>query len=267
MSQSTSIAPERDQKLLEEFSLSAEPTVRKLLNTIEGDEHELYVYLQADHTHFVTEILSIDWKAGLMWLGTPYEKSLSAHCNASTAYVMVSFPDGVKVQFAGIGILQSQYQGADALRIAIPKSIVRLQRRNYFRVVADEELNSQVKLEIPALQAQASLIDISLAGIGFTIQTVASQHERGEILKDVRLTLADGTLAGADLTLAQAIGNLVRHVGLPPERALAMASSIPAQVIGRPDLGHLRPGAPADFVHLTNDFSLAATWRGGVKLG
>ena len=50
------------------------------------------------------------------------------------------------------------------------------------------------------------------------------------------------TLAGADLTLAQAVGNLVRHVGLPPERALAMASSIPAQVIGRPDLGHLRPG-------------------------
>jgi flagellar brake protein len=192
MSQNTSIAPERDQKLLEEFSLSAEPTVRKLLNTIEADEHELYVYLQSDHSHFVTEILSIDWKAGLMWLGTPYEKSLSANCNASTAYVMVSFPDGVKVQFAGIGILQSEYQGADALRIAIPKTIVRLQRRNYFRVMADEELNSQVKLEIPAVQGQASLIDISLAGIGFTIETVASQHQRGDILKDVRLTLADG---------------------------------------------------------------------------
>jgi N-acetylglucosamine-6-phosphate deacetylase len=81
-----------------------------------------------------------------------------------------------------------------------------------------------------------------------------------------RLTLADGTLAGADLTLAQAVGNLVRHVGLPPERALAMASSIPAQVIGRPDLGHLRRGAPADFVHLTDEFTLTATWRGGVRL-
>lgn len=192
MSQNTSIAPERDQKLLEEFSLSAEPTVRKLLTTIEGDEHELYVYLQADHTHFVTEILSIDWKAGLMWLGTPYEKSLSANCNASTAYVMVSFPDGVKVQFAGIGVIQSQYQGADALRVAIPKTIVRLQRRNYFRVVADEELNSQVKLEIPAVQDHPSLIDISLAGIGFTVEAVVSQHDRGDVLKDVRLTLPDG---------------------------------------------------------------------------
>lgn len=192
MSQNTSIAPERDQKLLAEFSLSAVPTVRKLLNTIEEDEHEVYVYLQADHTQFVTEILNIDWNAGLIWLGTPYEKALSARCNASTSYVMVSFPDGVKVQFAGIGILQSEYQNADALRIAIPKSIVRLQRRNYFRVMADEELNSQVKLEVPSTQGLANLIDISLAGCGFTIPGQASCHKSGDILKDVRLTLPDG---------------------------------------------------------------------------
>lgn len=81
-----------------------------------------------------------------------------------------------------------------------------------------------------------------------------------------RLTLEDGTLAGADLTLPQAVGNMVRHVGLAPERALAMATSIPAGVIGRPDLGHLRPGARADLVHLTEDFTLAATWRGGARL-
>ncbi|MFN7505772.1 MAG: flagellar regulator YcgR PilZN domain-containing protein, partial [Limnobacter sp.] len=161
MNYNTSIAPERDQKLLEEFSLSAVPTLRKLLSTIDEDEHELYVYLQSDHTQFVTEILNIDWNSGLMWLGTPYEKSLSNKCNASTAYVMVSFPDGVKVQFAGMGILQSEYQGADALRVAIPRSIVRLQRRNYFRVMADEELNSQVKIDIPTVNSPISLVDIS----------------------------------------------------------------------------------------------------------
>lgn len=192
MNQNTSIAPERDGKLLEEFSLSALPTLRKLLHTIEEDEHEVYVYLQTDDTQFVTEILNIDWEAGLIWLGTPYEKSLSAQCDSTTSYVMVAFPDGVKVQFAGIGILQSQYQNADALRIAIPKSIVRLQRRNYFRVVADEELNSQVQLEIPTVQHKITLIDISLAGCGFLMQAVPSHYQIGEVLKDVRLTLPDG---------------------------------------------------------------------------
>lgn len=79
-----------------------------------------------------------------------------------------------------------------------------------------------------------------------------------------RLTLEDGTLAGADLTLPRAVQVLVQDVGIPAERALAMASSIPAAVIGRGDLGHLRPGARADMVHLSPDWALRGVWRGGV---
>lgn len=79
-----------------------------------------------------------------------------------------------------------------------------------------------------------------------------------------RLTLEDGTLAGADLTLPRAVQVLVQEVGIAPERALAMASSIPAAVIGRGDLGHLRPGARADMVHLGADWALRGVWRAGV---
>ncbi|MBD1206039.1 MAG: N-acetylglucosamine-6-phosphate deacetylase [Rhodobacteraceae bacterium] len=81
-----------------------------------------------------------------------------------------------------------------------------------------------------------------------------------------RLTLEDGTLAGADLTLPHAVKVLVEDVGIAAERALAMASSIPAAVIGRGDLGHLRPGAMADMVHLGADWSLRGVWRGGVAV-
>lgn len=81
-----------------------------------------------------------------------------------------------------------------------------------------------------------------------------------------RLTLEDGTLAGADLTLPRAVQVLVQDVGIAAERALAMASSIPAAVIGRGDLGHLRPGARADMVHLSPDWALRGVWRGGVAV-
>lgn len=81
-----------------------------------------------------------------------------------------------------------------------------------------------------------------------------------------RLTLEDGTLAGADLTLPQAVGVLVEQVGIAAERALAMAAAIPAAVIGRDDLGHLRPGARADMVHLSPDWALQGVWRGGVAV-
>ena len=191
MNESTSVAPERDQQLLDEFSLSSEQTLRKLLNIIDDDEHELYVYLQADDTHFVTEILNIDWSAGHIWLGTPYEKALSAQCNINTAYVMVSFPNGVKIQFTGVGILKTQFQGTDALKISIPEKIVRLQRRNYFRVMADDELNSQVKLVVPQVQGDTPLIDLSLAGCGFYVEALDQKYREGDVFRDVRLTLPD----------------------------------------------------------------------------
>ncbi len=82
-----------------------------------------------------------------------------------------------------------------------------------------------------------------------------------------RLTLADGTLAGADLDMARALAVLTRDVGVALDRALAMATSVPARVLGLGDRhGRLAPGLPADFVHLGPDLSLASVWRGGERL-
>lgn len=83
--------------------------------------------------------------------------------------------------------------------------------------------------------------------------------------QDGRLTLEDGTLAGADLTLPRAISVLVKKVGIPIERALAMASRIPADLVLRADLGRLAPGLPADLVHLGADLHLAGVWKDGQR--
>lgn len=84
--------------------------------------------------------------------------------------------------------------------------------------------------------------------------------------RDGRLTLEDGTLAGADLTLPRAVAVLL-GLGVPAEVALAMATSRPAACLGRGDkLGHLTPGARADLVHLAPDGRLSGVWQGGVRL-
>lgn len=80
-----------------------------------------------------------------------------------------------------------------------------------------------------------------------------------------RLTLPDGTLAGADLTLARAVALLMRDLGTAPERALAMATSIPAGLIGA-DAGRIAPGARADLLWLRPDWTPGAVWQGGKSL-
>ncbi len=81
--------------------------------------------------------------------------------------------------------------------------------------------------------------------------------------RDGRLTLADGTLAGADLTLPQAVKVMI-NAGLPPDQVLRMVTATPARVIGADGRhGHLRPGRSADLVHLDTGWRLRAAWSAG----
>jgi N-acetylglucosamine-6-phosphate deacetylase len=76
---------------------------------------------------------------------------------------------------------------------------------------------------------------------------------------------ADGTLAGSVLRMDSAVANMVAvGVGLPD--AVAAATRIPADVIGRPDLGRIGPGAAADLIWLSDDLRTLATWISGEQI-
>jgi N-acetylglucosamine-6-phosphate deacetylase len=61
--------------------------------------------------------------------------------------------------------------------------------------------------------------------------------------------LEDGTLAGSVLTMDRAVRNLV-SLGVPLAQAVAAATVVPAGLVGRPELGTLRPGTTADIAVL-----------------
>jgi N-acetylglucosamine-6-phosphate deacetylase len=84
--------------------------------------------------------------------------------------------------------------------------------------------------------------------------------------RDGRLTLADGTLAGADIDLLSAVRYAVRHLEMTREEALSRASFVPARLARLTDRGHLQPGARADVIDLDSDLNLRAVWQGGRRL-
>ena len=83
---------------------------------------------------------------------------------------------------------------------------------------------------------------------------------------DGALRLADGTLAGADLDMIDAVRFMHSEIGVAWEEALRMASLYPAEAIGaEAEHGHLRPGAIASFVHLSPARDVLATWISGTE--
>lgn len=79
-----------------------------------------------------------------------------------------------------------------------------------------------------------------------------------------KLLLADGTLAGSNLTMDAAVRHCVNQVGLPLETALAMASRIPAEFLKLENrYGRIAPGFSASLVHLDNALNVRQTWIDG----
>jgi N-acetylglucosamine-6-phosphate deacetylase len=63
------------------------------------------------------------------------------------------------------------------------------------------------------------------------------------------ITTADGTLAGSDLTMIEAVKNMVDFTGCPLSEAIRMATTNPAELIGADKRkGKLEAGADADLV-------------------
>ena len=75
--------------------------------------------------------------------------------------------------------------------------------------------------------------------------------------------LEDGTLAGSASTMEDLVRRIAQLPGMNAERAITMASSVPARVLGERRLGRISVGACADLVVLDADLRVRQTWVGG----
>lgn len=110
------------------------------------------------------------------------------------------------------------------------------------------------------------LVTDAMSQTGTDIRTL-TLNGRTITRADGALRLADGTLAGADLDMIDAVEFMHGRIGLPFEEAVRMATLYPAQAMGiETEYGHLQPGAVASFVHLSDARQVRSTWIGGAEV-
>lgn len=112
--------------------------------------------------------------------------------------------------------------------------------------------------------ARIHLVTDAMSTVGSNIQSFMLNGR--EIRREGgRLTLADGTLAGADIDMISCVRFAHERLGLSTTEALRMAGLYPAQCLGREsEIGTLKPGSRADFLHLSDDLDICETYISGV---
>jgi N-acetylglucosamine-6-phosphate deacetylase len=92
----------------------------------------------------------------------------------------------------------------------------------------------------------------------FALQGRLARRDKG------RLTLEDGTLAGSDLTMDQALRYVVQKLDKPLPNALRMASLTPATFLKHDhELGRIRKGYRASLVYLDTALHVKHVWVDG----
>ena len=138
-------------------------------------------------------------------------------------------------------------------------------RRLFAGIIADTHHVHEFNLKLASAQMEGRLCLVSDTMPSFGSDLTSFKLQGKEItLQDGRLLSRDGQLAGAHLGLNEAVRNMIACTGIPAEKALDMASGIPARILGLEAIyGQIEVGRFASLTCMDNRFTTEAVYVHG----
>lgn len=153
--------------------------------------------------HFMlTVIVGIDADRGAVFLDFGSNEALNRKILESENIIFLTVHDQVKVQFTASEIEKATFGGRDAFRIRLPESLIKLQRREYFRVPVP--IVNPLKCIVPiknSHQIEVAIADISIGGICEILPSMGTILEPGMTFHKCWLDLPDIGTIKADMEI------------------------------------------------------------------
>lgn len=120
-----------------------------------------------------------------------------------------------------------------------------------------------VQVAFRSAPGRIALVSDAVAAMGMEPGTYELAGERVVVRDGEPPRREDGTIAGSALRMDDAVANAVHGCGVDLLTAVEAATRVPADAVGRRDLGRIADGAAADLVWLDDDLAARATWVAG----
>ena len=192
--------PQFELEQLDDYSqylLHSRSEILAVLRSLVQKGALITVYFNQGKSFLLTSLLALssDNQGLVLDLGSNAE--MNERALQAEKLILTAVVDKVKIQFSLTGLKATQHQGRSAFAGDVPETLLRLQRREYFRLstpIANPiRLSTTIRhVDGSALQVTLPLLDISGGGVGLMVATDQAQLlERGDTLNDCRLMLPD----------------------------------------------------------------------------
>lgn len=169
--------PQFELELPDEYSkflLYAKSEIVFVLRTLIQKGSMITVYFDQGKSFMLTSLLALGPDNNELLFDCSVDEDVNRRALAATKLIFTTMIDKVKVQFSLTGLTRATHQARPALRGALPEALLRLQRREYFRL--STPMASPLKCMIPTKRddnstqlVETQLLDISGGGIGLMI--------------------------------------------------------------------------------------------------
>jgi c-di-GMP-binding flagellar brake protein YcgR len=180
---------------LARFAVHSRTEILFLLRAIQKRKLLVNLDIPGSRQIIVTSVLAVNDAANTLILDVARGDALNHELMSGKGAEFVTQLDGVTISFETRAVTLCDFEKLPALRIALPKSLIRLQRRDHFRVPMP--IANPVKCIVPALSQDDSdpitthIVDIGCGGVALADATGRLGTETGRMLPDCRLLLPE----------------------------------------------------------------------------
>jgi c-di-GMP-binding flagellar brake protein YcgR len=200
------------------FLLHSKSEILAILRALMQKRALITVYFNKGHSFLLSSIIALNADTHTFVLDTGSNDEMNRKALLADHLIFTSLIDKVKIQFNLDGIAQTQADGRPAFLAGLPETLLRLQRREYFRLATP--VAKPVKLNTSLRCADASMVcvelplmDISGGGVGLSATPdQAALFHRGDTLNECKVMLPDEGMLVATLCVRNLI-DLTRHNG------------------------------------------------------
>jgi c-di-GMP-binding flagellar brake protein YcgR len=180
-----------------EFSIYSRNEINTILRTINARNTRSALYY-SDGKRFVLTMLLAASEEGI-WIDPPTTKLDNHNLLSCNEIIFVSTHDQAKVQFASNEAQQGTYEGNDAIFLPRPEKLLRLQRRDFYRLAAGSKnpLKCVFKptINLRHFKHEAVIMDISVGGVSLVRPETALSLSPGLTYQNCEIMLPNiGTL-------------------------------------------------------------------------
>lgn len=214
-----------------DYHLHSPVQILSILRSLKDSNSHITLYFNNAEDFLITSLFSVDEDTAKLVLFLGANATVNKQAMLTDKLIAMSHLDKIRIQFVLRGLKSALYKGRQCFLADIPETILRLQRREHFRLVIPARTPVKCLIPIPVPESagenetdkpprivEVDVIDISGGGLGMASPQEDVDFDVDMVFDNCEIELPNGNTIVTSLRV-RSIFDVTRHDGSISRRA------------------------------------------------